>query len=225
MFPRFPVLMLKKLIYIGYILFSATKIGEMCWNREVSIITGTTATALSVYLLIYGKGNDIPIALVSLAIALMQFAEAMMWEGLDTSEETWATQGGRLGLLALFLQPLALGVGILGVTQKTLLFVGIWAMFALPTLLPLLRRTWPVHAGPCGHLQWSFLEPMLASSFAPFYWVVMLGAWLFMKPLEEGIRYALIAVGTLVITWKFFPGEWGSMWCFLANALPLGRLL
>ncbi len=193
----------------------------MCWNREVSWATGISATGLSLYLLATGKGNDIPIALVSLTIALMQFAEALMWEGRP--------DGGRVGVTALFLQPLALGLGILWIRGASIAVLGgwvaIWAALGLPTLLPMLQQAWPAKPGCHGHLQWSFLEPMLASPFAVLYWAVMLGGWLLLKPVREGTGYAAMAAGTLAITWFFFPGEWGSLWCFLANALPLARLL
>lgn len=192
----------------------------MCWSYEVSLVTGLTATALSIYLLMYGKGNDIPIALVSITIALMQFAEALMW-----NEDT---RGGQLGLLALFLQPLALGLGILwirGWMWGVIGFAALWGILAIPTLRSLLSKKWPISVGNCGHLQWSFLNPMLESSFAPLYWIVMMGGWLFLQPFEEGVHYAFIAIGTLGITWKVFPGEWGSLWCWIANALPLGRIL
>ncbi len=201
----------------------------MCWNREVSLFSGITASALSTYLLFYGKRpNDLPIALVSLAIALMQFAEVFLWEAVETGHNTGT--GGRLGILALFLQPLALTVGIAishGNSSITVLscIIGIWAIFALPTLYRLLSPIWPVQPGKCGHLQWSFLEPMLRSPFAILYWCVMLGGWLFLRPFQEGLQYSLLAISTLTLTWWYFPGEWGTMWCFLANLLPLGRIL
>lgn len=193
----------------------------MCWNREVSLITGTTATGLSLYLLITGKGNDIPVALVSLAIALMQFAEALMWEQNPL--------GGHLGLIALFVQPLFLALGIVWARGfplwSALTVLIVWVLFGLPTLYRLLQHTeWPAEPGCGGHLRWSFLDPMLASPFAPIYWITMLGGWLLFKPFHEGLEYTLTAVGTLLITQMFFPGEWGSLWCFLANALPIGRL-
>lgn len=194
----------------------------MCWNREVSLTTGVTATALSLYLLTKGKGNDIPVALVSLAIALMQFAEALMWER--------DPRGGHLGLLALFLQPLALGLGIVWARGfpwwSAVLVILVWSVFGIPTLSKLLSKTeWPAEPGCGGHLRWSFLGPMLASPFAPVYWATMLGGWLLFRPFQEGLEYSLTAVGTLLVTQAFFPGEWGSLWCFLANALPLGRLM
>ena len=198
----------------------------MCWNREVSLVSGTTAVALSVYLFLYGKGNDIPVALVSFAIALMQFAEAEMWQTVETGTPG---SGGQLGVLALFLQPLVLGLGIWwarkGATWIGVGFLALWSILALPTLLPLLQKEWPAAVGTCGHLQWSFLEPMLASPFAPLYWSVMLFGWLFLKPVWEGVWYSGIAIVTLVVTRFMFPGEWGSLWCFLANVLPLGRLI
>lgn len=199
----------------------------MCWNREVSIVTGSSASILSIYLLIFGKGNDIPIGLVSLAIALMQFAEAFMWEAWESKQKS--SIGSQLGLIALFLQPLVLGLGIAWTRNAPYWvffgFVFIWAVLAFPTLLPLLHQTWPIQPGCKGHLQWSFLDPMLQSPFAILYWAVMLGGWLLLKPLAEGINYSIIALVTLFVTWFFFPGEWGSLWCFLANALPIGRLL
>ncbi len=192
----------------------------MCWNREVSWATGISATALSAYLLVMGKSNDIPVALVSLAIALMQFAEALMWDKV--------TLGGHLGILALFLQPLALGVGICwiyGAVGYMLGFMAIWGLLAFPTLIPMLQQShWPAEPGCNGHLQWSFLGPMLASPFAILYWATMLGGWFFFKG-GEGSGYVAMALFTLAITRAFFPGEWGSLWCFLANALPLGRIL
>lgn len=198
----------------------------MCWNREVSWTTGITATALSSYLLFTGSGNDIPVALVSLAVALMQFAEALMWEGDPL--------GGHLGILALFLQPLALGLGVVWTFGLSWiwtlvaggLFAGMWAIFGVPTLRSMLSKAeWPAKPGCGGHLQWSFLGPMLASPFGPFYWIVMLGGWLLFRPFQEGLEYSMGAITTLLITWFFFPGEWGSLWCFVANALPLGRMV
>ncbi len=151
-----------------------------------------------------------------------------MWEGVNTNSESKMTLGSQIGLLALFLQPLALGLGVAWIRNwvtEGFMFGGLWSILAIPTLVFLLSRNWKIQPGTCGHLQWSFLEPMLRSSFAPFYWAVMLGGWLLFKPFSEGLRYSLLAIGTLIVTWLFYPGEWGSLWCFLANVLPLGRLL
>lgn len=201
----------------------------MCWNREVSIISGTTASILCVYLIINGKKNDIIIAVISLTIALMQFAEAFMWEGYNTGNISKSNFGGNLGLVALFLQPLALGLSILLLSGYSVVlsiaFVVLWVVLGVPNLLPLLKKKWLSKPGCNGHLQWEFLEPMLSSSFAPLYWIVMLFGWLLMKPISEGIHYSILALTTLFITWNIFPGEWGSLWCFIANLLPLGRIL
>lgn len=200
----------------------------MCWSREVSLTTGVTASVLSVYLLAFGKGNDIPVALVSLVIALMQFGEAFMWDGWEKEDMPASSLGAHIGILSLLLQPLVLGASVLwirGFPSWTLVVFGlIWFAAAFP-LRSLLRREWRVQPGCGGHLRWPFLKPFLESAFAYLYWPVMLGAWLLFKPFSEGFQYSLMAVGTFLVTWRFFPGEWGTLWCFVANLLPLGRIL
>lgn len=200
----------------------------MCWNREVSITTGVTASVLSVYLLVFGKGNDIPVALVSLIIALMQFGEAFMWDGWDKDDTVASSRGAHIGILSLMLQPLVLGLGSLWVHGACVwalgLFGAVWLLAAVP-LVPLLRQTWKPQPGCGGHLRWPFLKPFLESAFAWLYWPVMFGAWLLFKPFSEGVQYSLMAVGTFAVTWWLFPGEWGTLWCFVANLLPLGRIL
>jgi hypothetical protein len=201
----------------------------MCWSYEVSLITGATATVLSVYLLLKGKGNDIPVALVSLAIALMQFGEALMWRGYEDSSLQKSTLGSHIGIVSLLLQPLVLGLGVLwsrGVPAWILvLFLGLWCGVAIPVGKRLLSRTWNPLPGCGGHLRWPFLKPFLESAFAGLYWPVMFGAWLLFRPFSEGLQYSLMAIATFSVTWFFFPGEWGTFWCFVANALPLGRIL
>lgn len=204
----------------------------MCWNREVSLITGWTATVFSLYLFWTGKGNDIPVALVALTVGFMQFAEAEMWKesvAEETNREATSNKGGQLGILTLTLQPLAFGLGLLWLYKLSWLlyiaFVGLWSILAIPLLRDTLSRDWPVTPGCGGHLQWSFLKSLLDSPFAILYWGIMLGGWLFLKPFSTGVSYACMAVATWGITYLFYPGEWGSLWCFIANGLVLGRLL
>lgn len=201
----------------------------MCWNYEVSLGTGVSATVLSLYLLMKGKGNDIPVALVSLVIALMQFGEALMWKGAVLSNARKSTQGAHLGIVSLLLQPLVLGLSTLwirGFRAEWLgVFVTVWILTAIPIGRNLLQQSWNPQPGCGGHLQWPFLKPFLKSPFAVVYWVVMFGAWLLFRPFSEGFQYSVMAIGTWALTWWLFPGEWGTLWCFVANLLPLGRLI
>jgi hypothetical protein len=201
---------------------------RMCWNREVSLTTGVTASVLSVYLLVNGKGNDIPVALVSLVIALMQFGEAFMWQGHASKDIAGSSLGAHIGILSLLLQPLVLGLSVLWIRDVSgwilAAFSAIWLAAAFP-LRSLLHREWLVEPGCGGHLRWPFLKPFLESAFAWLYWPVMFGAWLLFRPFLEGLQYSAMAIGTFLVTWYLFPGEWGTLWCFVANLLPLGRIL
>jgi hypothetical protein len=212
----------------------------MCWSRQVSLATGWSASILSFLLLVRGRGNDIPVALVSLTIAAMQFAEAYMWESIEIPMEQvedrvrkveTATRGARAGMTSLFVQPLVLGLVSLvwGRAKATPLrilgFVSAWACLALPTFFEVWERKWvaPALPGSRGHLEWAFLPPIRNGLFPWLYWPVMLFAWLLLVPLWEGAFYSFMSVLTLILTVFFYPGEWGSLWCFLANALPLAR--
>lgn len=201
----------------------------MCWSYEVSLITGVTATAMSLYLLTFGKGNDIPVALVSIVIAMMQFGEALMWQGVDKKSVKFSTLGAHVGIVSLLLQPLVLGLGVLWIrafpTWILGLFSLLWISVAWPIGRQLLGESWTPQPGCGGHLRWPFLKPFLESAFAWLYWPVMFGAWLLFRPFSEGFQYSFMALGTFGITWWLFPGEWGTLWCFVANLLPLGRLL
>lgn len=201
----------------------------MCWSYEVSLMTGATATIMSVYLLTYGKGNDIPIALVSIVIAFMQFGEALMWKGVTEKDERKSTLGAHVGILSLLLQPLVLGLSALWIsgfpTSILILFVGLWNIMSFSVARSLLSQSWNPQPGCGGHLRWPFLQPLLDSIFSWIYWPVMFGAWLLFRPFSEGLHYSLMALGTFGITWWLFPGEWGTLWCFIANLLPLGRIL
>lgn len=201
----------------------------MCWSYEISLITGISASVISIYLLVNGKGNDIPVAFLSLSIALMQFAEALIWKGVNLSNPQISTHGAHLGIISLLLQPLVLGLSTLWIRGISVLLLGafifIWIITSIPIGYKLLQQTWNPQPGCNGHLQWPFLKPFLESPFAVLYWIVMFGAWMLFRPFSEGFQYTIIAITTWLVTWKLFPGEWGTLWCFIANILPLGRLI
>ena len=153
-----------------------------------------------------------------------------MWEGLNTDDAKKSDLGGKLGITALFLQPLILGISCLYFggfgLLITLLFVTVGLLISVPLYLKMMRKEWnlPATVGYNGHLSWLFTADIRGTLFGVFYWITMLGAWLLLKPLKEGIFYAGIAAVSVLITLKLYPNEWGSLWCFLANLLPVTRL-
>ena len=182
------------------------------------------------FLLLRGRGNDVPIALLRAAIALMQFAEAQMWEFQATRQAAVGAQGARLGITALFLQPLLLGSAALylrGGMVAASLFGTIGLAIAAPLYLRMMQKSWipPATVGCNAHLEWQFTKDMRGTAFGIFYWIVMLGAWAILLPSWEGLLYGGLAAGSVLLTIGLYPGEWGSFWCFLANGLPILRLL
>lgn len=197
----------------------------MCWSYEASLITGITATIMNAYLLAYKKGNAIPVALLGIVIAIMQFGEAFMWKGVTEKDKRKSTLGSHIGIISLLLQPLVLGMSIMWIrgfpTLVLSAFFGIWCIMSYSISYSLLTQHWNPQPGYGGHLQWPFLQPFLNSIFAWLYWCVILGAWLLMQPFSEGLKHSLGALSTYIITKVFFPKEWGTLWCFIANILPI----
>ena len=196
----------------------------MCWSEQVSLGTVLSAAAFSVFLLFRRRGVDVGIALFALVVALMQLGEYWMWRGLQDSGE--AKKGARVGILSLLLQPLVLG-GVL------LVYLG------FPTFLPLFALVWffcslrslktlqdPAVAtpGPNGHLVWNFLPDMSTPEFLGLYWPLVLGAWFFL-PTSEAWMYGIGALVSVGVSKIVFPVEWGTLWCWWANLLPLQRIL
>jgi hypothetical protein len=165
---------------------------------------------------------DVGIALFALVVAFMQFGEFWMWRGLkDPPKAKW---GARVGILSLLLQPLILGGLVITTTFPTLLplFVLVWVLMSLRSLGSLAD---PAIAtpGPNGHLVWNFL-PGLKTEFMVLYWPILLGAWFFL-PSSEAWLYGIGAVVSVGISKVLFPAEWGTLWCWWANLIPLIRLL
>jgi hypothetical protein len=152
-----------------------------------------------------------------------------MWESQEGNNEAIEDIGGKLGVTALFLQPLLLGTtslyyGGFGI-QATAIFVCIGLLASVPWFINAVRTTWrpPATIGCNGHLEWLFTKDIRKSAFGIFYWITMLGAWWLLP--HEGPMYSLMAAASVLITIRFYPGEWGSLWCFLANLLPLTRIV
>ncbi len=196
----------------------------MCWSEGVSLGTAVSATFFSILLLLRRQGIDVGIALFALTVALMQLGEAWMWRGLQDPAK--ATGGARLGILSLLLQPLVLGCTVLvyrGFPTYALLFAFVWILAAWRSFHVLLAPA-AATPGPHGHLEWNFLPAVSTPEFMGLYWPVLLGAWYFL-PAKEAWLYGVGAAGSVGISKLLYPREWGTLWCWWANLLPVVRLV
>jgi hypothetical protein len=122
---------------------------------------------LSIFLLIRNKPADTAIALISLAVAFMQFVEAAMWEGKGNL-------GARMGITALFLQPLLLGASCLYYggygLNATLGFALFGILVSVSLYLNMMRKEWdpPATVGSNGHLSWLFTRDIKNTTFGVF---------------------------------------------------------
>ncbi len=196
----------------------------MCWNEQVSFATAISAAGFSLLLFLRNQGIDVGIGAFALVVALMQLGEAWMWQGLqDPAKATW---GARLGILSLLLQPLVLGCMVLvyhGFPTVALVFACVWCVAAWRSFQTL-RAPAAATPGPHGHLEWNFLSAMSTPEFLGLYWPVLLGTWYFL-PAKEAWLYGIGAAGSVGISKFLYPREWGTLWCWWANLLPVVRLI
>ncbi len=190
----------------------------------MSLGTAISAACFSILLLYRNKGIDVGIALFAIVVAVMQLGEYWMWRGLDDSSQ--ATLGARMGIVSLLLQPLVLGCVVLiylGFPTVALMFAFIWFLCSWRSLQVLKNPTTAI-PGPNGHLEWKFLPDMSTPEFLGLYWPILLGAWYFL-PSKEAWMYGVGAAASVGISKILYPQEWGTLWCWWANLLPLSRLL
>ncbi len=195
----------------------------MCWSENVSLGTAISAVVISTLLIYRNRGIDVGIAMFALVVALMQLGEYWMWQGLQDTKK--AIRGARVGIVSLLLQPLILGSTVLvytGFPTVALAFVFVWLLCSW--------RSWRTFQtpelatpGPNGHLQWNFLSALNTPEFVGLYWPVLLGSWYFF-PSKEVWMYGIGAAGTVGLSKILYPQEWGTLWCWWANLLPLLRL-
>lgn len=186
----------------------------MCWNETVSLNTfifGTFAVAFSLY------NNVLPIgaAIGIMSFVSMQLIEYFTWRNLKNKDINSLLS--KLGLGLVVIQPALMNTYLL--PQGELYnFLGLYAMFMVLTftvLYPIQDIDFSMQKASNGHLSWNWLKVPA---------IVLLG-WLcfFTWPLLYGKYYKSfgIAIATIALIYYLYKSTntWGSMWCWIVNAL------
>lgn len=190
----------------------------MCWNASVSINTfllGLFAMALAV-----GNGVTQPRrCLFFLSFVSMQLVEAFLWRNLGRPAANRA--GSVAGYALLILQPLA-SLASARMDARTLA-LSAGAYVALVALALTAGRPWSsidfsARRAADGHLAWGWLDRLPV-------WILL--PWLFFFVFRfayerEWLSLALV-VGSLALVYATHArsGTWGSLWCWLANAVSI----
>lgn len=205
----------------------------MCWSAEVSLLTFISSSAMCAYLWYRNADNDRAISLWIFAFSLMQLFEFFMW--IDMKNHTISA---KLSLIFILAQPLVLALALLKLGTihnneiiKWLLygFIGIASIKVLYTIYYAFYidkdNKWLSVKGENCHLVWYFVKnednmPLLTRINNLYYWPLLLTC-LCIKPFPLGLMYALFGTITFNFSKYYYGLEYGSMWCWIANAMGI----
>jgi len=186
----------------------------MCWSARVSLNTYIVA----VFGTVFALANGMPLNLIAWLhlFSMMQLVEYFLWKNLHIPD--WNTFYSGVGLTILALEPIAsMFLMESGKLRNSILC----AYLLFLAIIILLYYPWTPYTKVAsnGHLMW-FWQPKEMPIITNLIWALF-----FLIPLLLTSYYliGIIGVITIIITYVSYnrAGTWGSMWCWIANAIWL----
>jgi hypothetical protein len=198
----------------------------MCWSAKVSLNT-FLLSAFAIWLA-WLNGYPIVLLLFVLAYASMQLVEYVVWQwGLGNSRIN--TVASIVGSALILVQPLA-SVNLIRDTRLRKYFMFGYAGFLVLNLMsyvlsgPSERSKFKTTVAENGHLRWQYVSVKRV-----WTWTVIAYMFLLLTPLLITPEYrwmfvfAAITFAASMYTYAHHK-TWGSMWCWMLNALSLGLI-
>lgn len=215
----------------------------MCWSAEVSLITFITSITMCIYIWYRNGNNDRALALWIGAFSLMQLFEFFMW--INMKDHSFVS---KLSLVFILAQPLILASALLligNINDDNTLISKKWLKWILGIVIGIslikviytiyysfwkeYNSQWLSVKGENCHLVWYFIKNQNDMPFLTrinnFYFIPLFITCLLIKPFNLGLVYALF--GFISFNWSayYYGLEYGSLWCWIANALALFTIL
>ena len=201
----------------------------MCVSEEVSLATFLIGTIGSIFLWIYGKGEDRVFAVIFAFIVLMQGVEFLLWRHQRC--DSWHRSVSLFGAWINILQPVVAGLMLLLLVPNASPWIwavlGAYLLLIVPYVLRFqgdLRCTTPRPGNP--HLVWGWTN----MPGNVFLWITYLAAFIGVMYLGISRRsahgFTVVFLASLALTALFYPRESvGSIWCVTAALVPVGYLI
>jgi hypothetical protein len=206
----------------------------MCWNAPVSLGTFLSSILMCMYIWHRNGNNDRPLAIWIAWFSLMQLFEFFMWRNMQ--EHTLVS---KVSLISILLQPFSLAAGLYFMKAKTqdswrkpvllsVMLVSIIQAISASFYAFKSKTKWLSEKGPNCHLVWWFIKneerlPLLARPNYIFQ-LNLLIAVLVIKPFRLALIYSFFGLSSFIITRLFYPGESGSLWCWVSNILAIATI-
>lgn len=192
----------------------------MCWNAEVSLNTFLFAMFGAIFG--YVNGFNRKILLFFTLFSFIQFYEYMIWKNLNNREinKLWSI----VGYIIIQLEPL----GSINILDQSLLKTILYIIYIPFTILGfvLYKHDFRTVVGSNGHLQWNWLKHP-TTLFDKFVWTIWFSAF-FIPLIVYAVKYkyyfplVFIAFIALFTFYNYFKaGVFGTMWCWISNAIWL----
>lgn len=213
----------------------------MCWNKEVSFLTGAFGTTVSLYLYKRNKGHDRWFSVVLLSISVMQWAEFILWYDIEKNKTHKTNLNRYISIyilpLIITLQPLAVLLGTQLSRQKfnisnnikfiyivyaIVIFIGHYNLRKINyTTVGCIEKKCSAHYSDYDtYLMWNFRPPakyIFLDYLAMFLHYSFLGAPLFLL-YKESIFYKIM-ISQIIIAFINFKSA--SQWCLYVNILAI----
>lgn len=204
----------------------------MCYSFKTSLISYSLGIISGIFALFT---RQIALGLLILTYSQMQFAELLIWHGIDTNNDNLNKLGTSYGKYLLATHNIAIGLGIilsiifvskqkLKLTDFIPLIIGIvffmWVIFFyyLPKNYP--DITLPLDPNckdntdrcqnPNNRLKWSWPHGWYLIGYILSFIFLLI----YIKPSNSKIWIASVFTLTLICTFIFNPKVIGSVWCF-----------
>jgi hypothetical protein len=228
---------------------------QMCWNKEVSLITYIIVIVLVIILIRRNCGADRHLAIFSAAFVTIQLMEFFAWLSIERQDRTMNQLVTRLILIFLWAQPLINSyMALRGIKNgdkhaqlsRTILIVCVIlfaVLFIVGTALALGKDKFETVKGPHCHLIWRRTNSHTApqsndatpkktgfmantSILSALYIIGLCLPLLFIKPFKKGVVLVILGLGLLATARAFSSKEEvGSWWCWVAGIFTLAALV
>jgi hypothetical protein len=161
------------------------------------------------------------------AFVTMQLIEYFLWKSIKNHDAISNSFYSKLGLLLIFIQPLA---SIMLISSNTIRY-GLGVAYCVATLLFILLKMlykpfiFKTFIGPNKHLAWKWLEMKGTWQIYVYFWFFCLSASAFTERSSK-IPYA-ISVASFLYFYTMYKDSltFGSLWCHAINLIIIAVLI
>lgn len=193
----------------------------MCWNAEVSRNTFLIGAIGILFGLYYGM--SLPAAFFCFSITLMQLIEYFVWTYYDNKTVNYWASVTASSLL--WIQPIASIATVGNVGLRNTMFLSYGLLSLVGQYIEDGKRDYSMTRAPNGHLSWNWMSSTTDKNNWKLYASLAVYMMFLFVPIFINKQYDLIvlAIGTLSLSlfsyWR--NNTWGSMWCWIVNAIVL----